>query len=375
MLLFHYTCKQLANQYKLAGEIHTRASLCLTRDGMGLTIRTMKWIELSVYTTDAGVEPVCDALAGVGLEQVSIEESEAAIEKHLRDVAPYWDFADAAALASERGPCVKAYIAKLPEQQALLKAAREAVLRLREFFPEEQLAPLAIEETELDEADWANGWKRYYKPLPIGERLLVCPSWEEQALSAAELGNRLLIRMDPGMAFGTGAHHTTRLCLQALERCVRAGDSVLDIGSGSGILSIAALRLGAASAVCVDIDPVSQKVVRENLRRNMLAEDACPVHIGNILQEQKLRAQVAGQYDIVVANIVADVVIGICAFVNGFVKKEGYFLCSGVIDEREQEVAAAVRQAGFEIVQRYTSKDSDADPAETEWVALLGRKG
>ncbi len=332
----------------------------------------MKWIEFAVYTTDMGVELVCGALAGVGLEQVAIEESEATVAAYLKETAPYWDYADATALAGKQGPCVKAYIADLPEQEPQLLAAREAVARLYEIAPEVG-ASIRVLETRVDDQDWANSWKQYYKPIVIGEKLLVCPSWEEVGLTRQQKSGRALIRLDPGMVFGTGAHHTTRLCLEALERYTQAGMQVLDIGCGSGILSVAALKLGAANAVCVDIDPVAERVVRDNVAMNELEAERCKLHIGDILKNAALRQAVAGQYDIVVANIVADVVIALCPLVPAWIKPGGLFLCSGIIDEREQDVHAALLAAGFLHIEVMRSEEQE--PQRTFWLAFAGRAG
>lgn len=330
----------------------------------------MKWIEFAVYVEDAGHEAVCDALAAIGLEQVAIEESSQRVEAHLRDMAPYWDFADAAALAAKNGPCVKAYIADIAEKAALLEAARRAVAHLRE---QTAFAPLTVVETYVDEEDWANSWKQYYKPMKIGARLLVCPSWE--ANSEAQQADRTLLKLDPGMVFGTGAHHTTRMCLELLEPL--KGACILDLGCGSGILAIASLLLGTKQAVCVDIDPVAERVVNENLLLNGLPKDRVQMYTGNVLKDTRLQHALGeAQYDIVVANIVADVVIGLCPLVRRVIRPDGHFVCSGIIDERVDEVERALEAAGFRVMQRRrTAEESMAGALETGWVALLALLG
>ncbi|MDR1619466.1 MAG: 50S ribosomal protein L11 methyltransferase [Clostridiales bacterium] len=333
----------------------------------------MKWIEFAVYTTDMGIELVCGALTGVSIDQVAIEESAAAIETNLRQTAAYWDFADAAALAGGAGPCVKAYIADVPAQRALLRRARAAVKRLEEFYPLEEIAPLHIVETVVDDEDWANNWKRFYKPIVIGERLLVCPAWEKDALPAGALAGRELILMDPGMTFGTGAHHTTRLCMELLEQSVSLGGSVLDLGCGSGILSIAALRLGAKLAVCVDIDPVAKRAVENNLRTNGMQGADVRVYTGDILTNARLRENIAGAYELIMANIVADVIIPLCAFAGGWLAVGGAYICSGIIEERENDVLTALRAAGFDEIRKLSSPDTGEN--ETAWLAFLARKG
>ena len=333
----------------------------------------MNWIEFAVYTTDEGIEPVCGALASVNIEQVSIEESRDRVEEHLRALAPYWDFADAAAIAGQNGPCVKAYIADLPENEPLLNAAREAIARFSAWCGELSLAPPEIVETVIDEEDWANAWKRYYKPLPVGDRLLICPLWEEAGAELTQ--NRTVLKMDPGMVFGTGAHHTTRLCMEWIEQTVCAGDRVLDIGCGSGILAIAALLLGAKSAVCVDIDPVAERVVKENLAHNAIPEKAASVHVGNILEDTALQSKLAGRYEVVTANIVADVIIALSEFVMAYIRPGGYFICSGIIRERAEEVLEALQAAGFSSIEKLCAEETaDAGALATAWVAYRAKR-
>ena len=334
----------------------------------------MKWIEFAVYTTDTGLEQVAAALTAIGLEQLAIEESSESVAAFLEHAAPNWDFADAVALASKNGPCIKAYIAELPENDALLAAAREAVAALREMDRQTDYGPLTIQETRIDEEDWANNWKQYYKPLPIGERLLICPSWERDTLTPELRQERNVLLMDPGMAFGTGAHHTTRMCLELLDKRAKEGDTVLDVGCGSGILAIAALLLGAENARCVDIDPVAERVVHENLRANGIEASRCGVYTGNFLADERLRKSVGGGYDIVVANIVANVIISLAPLVPPLLKKGGLFMTSGIIDERAEEVAAALNKAGFALVERLRAAEEAPEGIEASgWIAFLAQ--
>lgn len=319
----------------------------------------MKWYEIAVYTTDEGTELVCGALTGAGLEGFSIEESRETAAAFLQEGALYWDFADMDRIGTDT-PCVKTYLAALPENEPYLEAARAAVERLRTLQTGVPLGPLSVCVTVRDDEDWENNWKQYYKPLEIGRRLLVVPSWEEQPETA-----RTVLRLDPGLAFGTGAHHTTRMCLEYLEETVRAGDAVLDLGCGSGILSIAARLLGAREAVAVDIDPIAEHIARENAAMNGIGEAGYRIEIGDVLTDMALRGRIARQYDVVVANIVADVIIRLAPFAFACCKPGAPFIVSGVIDEREDEVAGALRQAGF----------ADARVRRAEgWVAMCVRR-
>ena len=202
----------------------------------------------------------------------------------------------------------------------------------------------------LEDADWENNWKQYYKPMEIGERLLVIPQWE-----TADTKGRVPLILDPGLTFGTGSHATTRLCLTALEQRIHGGERVLDLGCGSGILSIAALRLGADCAFACDIDDKCLKVAYENAALNGIGPDTYTVKVGDILTDTALRADIGTGYDIVVANIVADVIIALAPAVRPLLKKDGVFLCSGIIDDRAEEVAGKLRQAGLTIEETHSA--------------------
>ncbi len=319
----------------------------------------MDWLEIAIDTTDAGTEAVCAALTGVGVDQVSIEESRERALAFLNERAVYWDFADAANIGVDT-PCVKAYLSDTPENQQRLAAIREAIARLKTLELDMDLGSLAVVVSRVCDADWENNWKAYYKPLPIGERLLVLPSWEPEPAGH----ERKVLRLDPGVAFGTGAHHTTRMCLEFLERCVTPGCHVLDMGCGSGILSIAALILGAKDAVAVDIDPIAERIAMENAALNGIDVASYQVLIGDLLTDEALRERIAGQYDLICANIVADVIIRLSPLAKSLAKPGAPFLVSGVIDERRDEVLDVLAQTGFSIEAMHQSES---------WVAILAR--
>ena len=318
----------------------------------------MKWLEISVYTTDEGLDYVCAALDGAGITGQSIEESRTAAAAFLRESVLYWDFADMDKIGTDR-PCVKGYVADCPENYEKVEAAREAVERLRTLDLGVDLGTLAVTVRTVDEEDWANNWKQYYKPLLIGQRLLVLPCWEEKPTT-----DRVVLKLDPGMAFGTGAHHTTRMCLEFLERVMEPGMDMLDMGCGSGILSIAARLLGARRAVAVDIDPIAETVARDNAEMNGLGEDGYEIYIGNLLDDGALRAKIGGPYPVVAANIVADVIIGLAPYAKTVVAPGGWFIVSGIIDDRAAETEEKLKQAGFE-VREVISSDC--------WYAMLCR--
>lgn len=222
-------------------------------------------------------------------------------------------------------------------------------------FLTERLAAAGIENeidlTQCKNADWENNWKQFYKPMEIGERLIVVPEWEQ-----ANTQGRIPLILNPGLTFGTGSHATTRLCLTALEEGIHGGERVLDLGCGSGILSIAALRLGAEHAFACDIDEKCVEVAYENAALNGIDRSRYTVRWGDVLSDQQLKAEIGGGYDMVVANIVADVIIGLSGQVRPFLKEDGLFLCSGIIDDRAEEVARHLREAGWDILRTRQSE-------------------
>ena len=205
--------------------------------------------------------------------------------------------------------------------------------------------PHAVATSSLREEEWATAWKNYYHPTKIGEQLVVCPTWEEYAPGPGEL----VLRLDPGMAFGTGTHHTTRLCCRLLEETVRPGDSILDMGTGSGILSIASLMLGAKRAVGVDIDPVAVRTAAENAALNVYEEPAFTALAGDLVRDRTLAGKVGEGYDVIAANIVADVIIAIAPAFPRHLKAGGRVVASGIILPRKEEVLAALEEVGLAI--------------------------
>ena len=314
----------------------------------------MKWLEMTVYTTDAGIDAVCAALNGAGITGLSIEESHEKAFAFLKEAAIFWDFADMDKIGTDT-PCVKGYVADCPENLPLVEAAKAAVERLRTLDLKVDLGTLLVTVVSVDEEDWANNWKKYYKPLDIGSRLLVLPSWEEKPET-----DRIVLKLDPGMAFGTGAHHTTRRCLEFLEKTVKPGDTMLDLGCGSGILSIAARLLGATEATAVDIDPIAESIAYENAAMNGIGKDGYRVMIGNVLSDTHLKKKIAGQYPVVAANIVADVIIALAPIARPLVAPCGVFLVSGIIDERVDEVVQALRDAGFTVSEHSSAEGWNA---------------
>ena len=320
----------------------------------------MKWMEVTVFTTEQGLDAVCARLDMLGINQVMIEQGRDSIEEFLRNTARYWDYADMDALVASEEPCVKAYIADVADNRATVKAIEESFDELKRMDVGIDLGSLRIVVRLTDDEDWENNWKIYYKPLEIGERLLIRPSWEQ-----AEDTGRTVLSLDPGMAFGTGSHHTTRMCLEFLEKTVKYGDDMIDLGCGSGILSIGALLLGAKQALAVDIDPIAEKIAYENAAMNDIYNDRYTVLIGDVLSDTALQDRLCEKkYDVVAANIVASVIIELTKMVPRIIKPEGVYIMSGIIGDRLDEVLAALDENGFEVLEVREGDD---------WRAVMAR--
>lgn len=320
----------------------------------------MKWMEVTVFTTEQGLDAVCARLDMLGINQVMIEQGRDSIEEFLRNTARYWDYADMDALVASEEPCVKAYIADVADNRATVKAIEESFDELKRMDVGIDLGSLNIVVRLTDDEDWENNWKIYYKPLEIGERLLIRPSWEQ----AKDTG-RTVLSLDPGMAFGTGSHHTTRMCLEFLEKTVKDGDDMIDLGCGSGILSIGALLLGAKQALAVDIDPIAEKIAYENAAMNDIYNDRYTVLIGDVLSDTALQDRLCEKkYDVVAANIVASVIIELTKMVPRIIKPEGVYIMSGIIGDRLDEVLAALDENGFDVLEVREGDD---------WRAVMAR--
>ena len=318
----------------------------------------MNWLEVHIDTNHAGLEPVEAMLSSLDVDGVVIDD-ETEFREFLEDNRQYWDYVDEDLSRRMAGLSrVTFYLQADGTGFAKLGEVRLALENLR--TQGRDWGPLIMSLDNLADEDWENNWKQYYKPIEIGERLLVVPKWE-----TVDPGKRVPLYLDPGLTFGTGDHPTTRLCLAALERSIRGGERVLDLGCGSGILSIAALKLGAASARAVDIDRMCLDVACENAALNGIGKDVCTVEVGNVLTDESLRASLGGGYDVVLANIVADVIIPLSAQAGRFLAPGGVFLCSGIIDTRADEVQAALERNGLRVFQRRE---------QNGWVALAARQ-
>lgn len=313
----------------------------------------MNWLELHIDTNHAGLEPVETMLSALGIDGVVIDD-ETEFQDFLDNNHQYWDYVDEDLTEKMQGRSrITFYLEAAEPGFSKMGEVRLALARLKD--QRSDCGTLLMTMDTLADADWENNWKQYYKPMEIGERLLVVPQWEQAALSGKYAGRVPLI-LDPGLTFGTGSHATTRLCLTALEKTIQGGERVLDLGCGSGILSIAALRLGASHATAVDIDDKCLHVAYENAALNDIGKDTLTVLVGDILTDTAVQAQIGGGYSMVVANIVADVIMGLAPAVRPLLAPGGLFLCSGIIDDRADEVACALRAAGLELLETHSSE-------------------
>ena len=316
----------------------------------------MEWLELHIDTNHAGLEPLEIFLSANGVDGVVIDD-EQDFQSFLENNHQYWDYVDEDLEASMKGKSrITFYLQADDEGFAKLGQLRTALQGFKEAHAG-KYGTLLMTMENLQDADWENNWKQYYKPMEIGERLLVIPEWEQENVKGqAKYAGKVPLILEPGLTFGTGSHATTRLCLTALEKHITGGQTVLDLGCGSGILSIAALLLGADRAVACDIDEKCMDVAYENAALNGVGRDRYTVRWGDVVTDRALRQELGGPYDVVVANIVADVIKALASTVRPLVKEGGIFLCSGIIDDRAEEVAQCLRDNGWTIAETRSSE-------------------
>ena len=298
----------------------------------------MRWIEVCVNTPEDRIDERCEAMAAMGAGGFVIE-NESDFRDFLENNHQYWDYVDQELEDKFKGLIrIKCYLTDDEEGLAVLRSIKAAYGDVETGF--------------VEDSDWENNWREYYKPIEVGEKLVVVPEWEE-----IPQDGRLPLRLDPGLIFGTGSHATTRMCLAALEGFAGPGVRVLDLGCGSGILGIGALVLGCDSCFGVDIDPKAPEVVLSNAALNGIGPDRMKVCAGDIIADASLRAYLGGGYQLVLANIVADVIIPLSAMVRPFMAENGIFICSGIIEHRWVETEAALKANGFQILEHKSEEE------------------
>jgi len=306
----------------------------------------MQWIEVTVKTSSSAIELVGARLTALGFDSFIMDDQEE-FHDFLENNRQYWGYVDDTLSEQMKGLSqIRLFLEDGPEAPQTVAALRDRLAELRTQFPAVDFGPLTVGTASCRDEDWENNWKQYYQPIKVGKRLLIVPEW----LTPENSEGRVEVRLDPGMIFGTGAHASTQMCLMALEEAVHGGERVIDLGSGSGILSIAALLLGSSTAVGVDIDPKAEDIARENAACNNLHADRFAAVTGNVIEDAALMSSLAAEgYDVVLANIVADVIIPLVPVVPRFLRPEGVFLCSGILDVRADEVRAALEAAGLRV--------------------------
>lgn len=298
----------------------------------------MRYIELTLDTPATEIDTRCEELVLLGAEGFVIENEED-FQDFLENNHQYWDYVDEELEKSYKGLSrIKLYLCDDDNGHDVLEKIIAA-------YPDAAWSYTA-------DQDWENSWRDNYEPIPTGEKLVVVPEWMD-----APEGSRLPLRLDPGIAFGTGSHPTTKLCLAALEEYSKPGTKVLDLGCGSGILGIGALILGCDSCVGCDVDPKSPEATMMNAALNNIGEDRLKVYAGDIILDKSMRRSLGCGYQLVLANIVADVIISLSGFAREFMAENGVFICSGIIEDRCEEVRTALLKNGFEIIKHSSEEE------------------
>lgn len=302
----------------------------------------MKWIRFTLDTHTEAVDILSYKLDEIGVEGIEIEDklplSEADKEKMFVDILPDPEDNDGTA---------KVHFYMEPDNcdpEKVMLQVQDIFQEIKEFC---EIGKGTVTLSETEDKDWINNWKAYFKPFRAANDIVIKPTWEDYE---TENDSDILIEIDPGIAFGTGSHETTKLCIQALDKYVQEGDSVLDVGCGSGILSIAALKLGAGHATAIDIDEVAVKVAAENMAVNKISPTQYDLYDGDLITNSYMKVRAGLGHDIVVANILADVIIPLTDIVRPHLKKGGLYITSGIINTKEEEVRKALEKNGFEIV-------------------------
>ena len=293
----------------------------------------MAWLEITIDTTSEKIDFVVTNLTARGFSDLVIEDQEE-FETFLEENRAYWDYIDEDLQEKLQGLShIKIYLEDT--DTAGMERLNKAVSDLK----------LSMDIKTMAETNWEESWKDNYPPQPIGKKIVVLPYW----LAGTE-GDRLPVILDPGLTFGTGAHPSTQMVVETMEEVVRPGFRCLDLGSGSGILSLAALRLGAASAIGMDIDPKAEDIARENAAYNGFSAPEFTALTGNVTEDKALMEQLAArEYDLVLVNIVADVIIGLAPVLPRFLRSNSTLICSGILAVRLQDVLTALEQAGLSV--------------------------
>ncbi|MBR5155239.1 MAG: 50S ribosomal protein L11 methyltransferase [Clostridia bacterium] len=306
----------------------------------------MNWIEVKITTATENLDNVSDALYAIDVTEFVISDKED-FKEFLENNRKYWDYVDETLEELKTADsCITVYLSDDPEGKANLEKIKAAIEELKN----KGIQNLALHTADVKDEDWSENWKQYYKPIEVGKKVVIVPEWESVPDT-----DRVKFIINPGCSFGTGSHESTRMCIEEMEKYLSRGDEILDLGCGSGILSVIGLLIGAKEATAVDIDPMAVETAYSNLKLNDLPQSIYHGYAGDVTSDNELRAKLAAKKcDIVLANIVADVIISLSGYVKEFMKDTGVFICSGIIIERKDEVRLALENAGLEIIEERT---------------------
>ncbi len=322
----------------------------------------MDWIKVSIFTTSQGIEPVSGRLYQLGISGIEIED-EQDFKNFLKENKQYWDYVDDDLVRKMEGETkVKTYVSDDTEGRELLLSIKSTLSELKKLDDSNEYGRLEIEIDSMTEQDWANNWRQYFHPIEIGEKIMIKPEWED----LKEPTDRVVFNIEPGMSFGTGSHYTTQLCIEALEKYIKPDIKMLDLGCGSGILSIISLLLGAEKAVAIDIDPNAVDTAYQNADRNNIDRSKYKVFSGNIVTDTDIQTEISkNKYEVIAANIVADVIIALAPAAKKYMTDDGVFITSGIITDRADDVKKVLEENGFEIITVNQRKD---------WVSMVCRQ-
>jgi len=321
----------------------------------------MEWTKVKIYTTTEGIEPLTAMLLEAGVTGIQVEDDDE-LKQFVTTSSTYWDYVDEELLNKKKEDTrVIVYVSNNPYGTDILMSIKEGLTRLKNSDIGLNLGKLTYELITANDEDWLNKWKEFYKPFTVGKKILIKPEWE----TGKNPENRIIFTINPGHVFGTGMHQSTQLCIINLEKYVTDKSEVLDLGCGSGILSIISLLLGAKRASAIDIDANAVKTAYENAALNGIGKDKYYVTSGNIIDSKEVQDEIGYEkYDIIVANIIADVIIAMSPTVKKAIKKDGIFISSGIIKDKVYDVSAALTENGFEIMDT-AYKD--------EWVSITAK--